>query len=272
MKRTISIALAQSKGSPDPGLNLETARDWTREAARRGARIIVFPEMFMALPKKETPLSAVAEPLDGPFMTALSGTANENGLWLAAGVWERIPDSDRVNNVAVLISPSGELAAAYRKLHLFDGLGIRESDRMAPGDAPPEVVRAEGLRIGLSICYDLRFPELYRYLSDLGVDLILAPSAWYAGPLKEDHWLTLLKARAIENTCYVAGANMSGGPFSARSAVIDPFGVVIADGGESPGLVFAEIDPERIGAVREKLPALVHRRFTVPNLKENNGL
>ena len=217
MKGTIPIALAQTKGSPDPGQNLQTARDRTREAARRGARIIVFPEMFMALPKKETPLSAVAEPLDGPFGTALAGMAKENDLWLAAGVWERIPGSDRVHNVAVLISPSGELATAYRKLHLFDALSVRESDRMAPGDAPPQVVEAEGLRIGLSICYDLRFPELYRCLSDQGADLILAPSAWYAGPLKEDHWRTLLKARAIENTCYVAGANLAGGPFSARS-------------------------------------------------------
>ncbi len=271
MKRTMPIALAQAKASPDPGLNLETARDWTCEAARRGARIIVFPEMFMALPKKDAPLSATAEPLDGSFVTALAGMAKENNLWLAAGVWERIPDSDRVHNAAVLLSPSGKLSTAYRKLHLFDGLGIRESDRMAPGDALPEIVEAEGLRIGLSICYDLRFPELFRYLSDLGVDLILVPSAWYAGPLKEDHWLTLLKARAIENTCYVAGANLAGGPFSARSAVIDPFGVALADGGEAPGLVFAEIDPERIGAVRENLPALNHRRFTVPTLKADNA-
>jgi predicted amidohydrolase len=148
----------------------------------------------------------------------------------------------------------------YRKLHLFDALSIRESDRMAPGDALPEIVEAEGLRVGLTICYDLRFPELFRHLSDRGADLILVPSAWYAGPLKEEHWFTLLKARAIENTCYIAGANMAGGPFSARSAVIDPFGVPLAEGGESPGLLFAEIDPDRIGAVREKLPALAHRR------------
>ncbi len=271
MKRTIPIALVQPNGSPDPVLNLETARNRTREATRRGARIIIFPEMFMALPKKETPLSAVAEPLDGPFVTALADMATENDLWLAAGVWERIPGSGRVHNVAVLLSPGGKRVAAYRKLHLFDALSIRESDRMAPGNDLPEIVEADGLRTGLAICYDLRFPELFRYLADRNVGLILVPSAWYAGPLKEDHWLTLLRARAIENTCYVAGANMTGGPFSARSAVIDPFGVVIADGGEAPGLVFAEIDPERIRAVWEKLPALGHRRFAVPNLMGNNG-
>jgi predicted amidohydrolase len=260
MKQTFTIALAQTMGDPDPRKNIDTARHRTGEAAQRGARLVVFPEMFMALPRKGAPLSEAAEPLDGPFASALADLAREHGLWLAAGLWERIPGSDRVYNVAVLISPQGKRMTAYRKLHLFDALSIRESDRMAPGDALPEIVEAEGFRIGLTICYDLRFPELFRHLSDRGADLILVPSAWYAGPLKEEHWLTLLKARAIENTCYIAGANMAGGPFSARSAVIDPFGVVVADGGEAPGLVFAGIDPERIGAVREKLPALNHRR------------
>lgn len=271
MKQRAAIALAQVLGDPDPRKNLETARNQTREAARRGARIVVFPEMFMALPQKGIPLTETAEPLDGPFAGALAGLARENDLWIAATVWEHIPGSDRVRNTAVLMSPEGKRVTAYRKLHLFDALSVRESDRMAPGDRLPEIVEAEGLRIGLSICYDLRFPEMFRHLADLGVDLILVPSAWYAGPLKEDHWLTLLRARAIENTCYIAGANLAGGPFSARSMVIDPFGVVLSDGGEAPGLAFADIDPERIRAVREKLPALDHRRFTIPKLKEKNA-
>ncbi len=217
--------------------------------------------MFMALPEQGRPLNKVAEPLDGPFVNSLAELASKHGLHIVAGFWERVPDDHRVHNTAVILSPEGKLLDCYRKVHLFDALSIKESDRMIPGSALPPIFTIKGVRIGLAICYDLRFPELFRNLALRGADLILLPSAWYAGPLKEEHWLTLLKARAIENTVYTAGANLTGGPFSGRSAIFDPFGVLIAGAGESPGLVIGKIDIDRIKEVRAKLPSLEHCRL-----------
>ena len=265
MTNPLTIALAQTPGSPHPEENLKTARRLTAEAADRGARLIVFPEMFMAIPPKTGFLTDLAEPSleDGPFVSGLAQLADERDLHLVAGVWERIPASDRVHNTAVWIGPDGRLRTAYRKLHLFDALSVRESRRMAPGHAPPEVLSVGDFTAGLAVCYDLRFPEHFRYLSRAGADLMVVPAAWYAGPLKEAHWLTLLRARAIENTAYLAGAGLTGAPFTGRSAVFDPFGVPLADGGEGAGLVMATLDPDRVRSVREALPSLTHRREDV---------
>jgi deaminated glutathione amidase len=256
----LSIALAQVEGSPVPAENLATANQMVAEAAARKADLIVFPEMFMALPEQGRSLDEVAEPLDGPFINSLASLASKYGLHIGAGFWETVPGDHRVYNTAVILSPEGKLLDCYRKVHLFDALSIRESDRMIPGNALPPLFTINEVRVGLAICYDLRFPELFRYLAIRGADLILLPSAWYAGPLKEEHWLTLLKARAIENTVYMAGANLTRGAFSGRSAIFDPFGVLIAGTGESPGLVMGEVDIDRVKEVRAKLPSLEHCR------------
>jgi predicted amidohydrolase len=255
------IALAQVEGSAVPEENLAIAKQMVAEAAAGKADLIVFPEMFMALPEKGRSLDQVAEPLDGPFANSLAGLARKHALYIVSGFWENAPDDHRVYNTAVIFSPEGKIVDCYRKIHLFDALSIRESDRMIPGDTLPPVFTIKGVRIGLAICYDLRFPELFRNLALRGADLILLPSAWYAGPLKEEHWLTLLKARAIENTVYMAGANLTGGAFSGRSAIFDPFGVLIAGAGESLGLVMGKIDIDRIKEVRAKLPTLEHCRM-----------
>jgi deaminated glutathione amidase len=181
-------------------------------------------------------------------------------VYICAGLWETSPTPPLVYNVALMISPSGETLAAYRKIHLFDALAVRESDRMAPGAASPSVFTANGLKFGLAVCYDLRFPELFRVLSDQGADVILVPSAWYAGGMKESQWLTLLRARAIENVCYAAGAVLTGTPFSGRSAAFDPFGVPLADAGESERIVTFTAEKSRLDEIRLKLPALRHRR------------
>jgi deaminated glutathione amidase len=256
----LTIALAQVEGSPVPAENLAIAKRLVAEAAAEKADLIAFPEMFMALPEKGRSLDEVAEPLEGPFMNSLAELANKYGLHIVAGFWEKVPDDHRVHNAAVILTPEGKILDCYRKVHLFDALSIKESDRMIPGSALPPLFTIKGVRTGLAICYDLRFPELFRNLALRGADLILLPSAWYAGPLKEDHWLTLLKSRAIENTVYIAGANLTRGPFSGRSAIVDPFGVLIAGAGESPGLLIGRIDLERIKEVRAKLPALEHCR------------
>ena len=257
----LTIALAQVEGSPVPAENLALAKELVAEAAAEKAGLIVLPEMFMALPKKGRSLDEVAEPLEGAFVQSLAQFAEQNGIHVVSGFWESAPGDRRVHNTAVILSSEGKLLDCYRKVHLFDALSIKESDRMIPGNAIPPIFTIKGVRIGLAICYDLRFPELFRNLALRRADLIVLPSAWYAGPLKEEHWLTLLKARAIENTVYMAGANLTGGSFSGRSAIVDPFGVPIATGGESPGLVIGRIDLERIREVRAKLPALEHCRL-----------
>ena len=256
----MNIALAQLSISPNPEENRESARRLSVEASKNGADMLIFPEMFMALPRRSLSLPAVAEPLEGPFVASLRELAEKYGLYIIAGIWESISGKDRVGNTVVVLSSTGELLTAYRKLHLFDALSIRESETMLAGDAFPVVTPVCGLNTGLAICYELRFPELFRHLALQGADLIVVPSAWYAGTLKEDHWLTLLRARAIENTCYVAGANLTGSAFCGRSAVFDPFGVQIADAGEGTKLLFAQIDRERLAEVRAKLPVLKHVR------------
>jgi deaminated glutathione amidase len=255
------VALAQVEGSPVPAENLALANQMVAEAAAGKADLIVFPEMFMALPEQGRSLDKVAEPLDGPFGHSLAELARQHALHIVSGFWEKVPDDHRVYNTALILSPEGKLLDCYRKVHLFDALSIRESDRMIPGNALPPLFTIKGVRVGLAICYDLRFPELFRNLALRGAELILLPSAWYAGPLKEEHWLTLLKARAIENTVYMAGANLTCGAFSGRSAIFDSFGVLIAGAGESPGLVIGRIDIDRIKEVRAKLPVLEHCRL-----------
>lgn len=256
----MKIGLAQVAPRSSPLESLAMAREMAARAATRAVSVLAFPEMFMASPEASSDLLPLAEPLDGPFVQDLGRTAREHGVHIVAGVWESIPGKDKVYNTLVVLDPSGQLFDRYRKVHLFDALNVAESEVMAPGEAEPPVFQVEGVAIGLAICYDLRFPELFRSLARRGAELIIVPSAWYSGPLKEDHWLTLLRARAIENTTYVAGVDLTGPRFCARSSVIDPFGVMTASAGESEELLVAEISRSRVGQIRAKVPTLQHLR------------
>ena len=261
MVTKLTVSLAQTSISQDPAGNLRTARRFLHQAATQGTDLIAFPEMFMALPQKGIPLTAVAEPIDGPFMSALSALAVEYGIAIVCGIWQTVQGhAKRAANVVVALGPDGTLLAHYNKIHLFDSLSIRESDLMLRGNMPPPVFTLKGMQLGLAICYDLRFPELFRNLALRGADAVIVPSAWYAGTMKEEHWLTLLQARAIENTMYVCGANLCGPPFAARTTIFDPFGAMLAGSGEGEALVTAQIDKARIEDVRSKLPSLTHVR------------
>ncbi len=261
MTAVLKIALAQLETTPDTSANLEKAREVARQAAGRGVNLLVFPEMYMGLPKRDRPPAAIVAQDKGSFASALAALAADTGLFVLCGCWTPGPDEKRPYNTACLMAPSGHMVAAYRKLHLCDALNVCESDIMSPGDEPPPVVEIAGIRVGLAICYDLRFPEIFRYLAQRRAQLVVVPSAWYHGPMKETHWLTLLRARAIENTFYVAGCNLVGSLFCGRSAVFDPFGVFLGGAGEAEALVEAEVGLERLEAVRCKLPALQHRRM-----------
>ncbi len=268
------VALCQIPVSSDPSVNLGRVRDALAEAAAQHADLAVFPEAtqirFGCDPRP------VAAPPDGAFGSGLAAAARETGVALVAGVFEPAPDG-RVFNTAVAFDRGGELVGAYRKLHLFDALGQRESDLVAPGS---EAVLAKlagppglpVLSVGMQTCYDIRFPELTRLLAGRGADLIVVPAAWGAGLFKEDHWMTLTRARAIENTVWVAAAGQVPDPGEpptraptgiGRSVLIDPMGTVRLDLGPFPGVGVGHVDLDLTARVRATLPCLEHRRADV---------
>ena len=262
------IALCQIPVSPDASVNLSRVRAALGEAAAGGAVLAVFPEATMV--RFGSDLRAAAEPLDGPFCSGLAQACALTGVAAVAGVFEPAADG-RVYNAAVAFSGSGTLVASYRKLHLFDALGQRESELVAPG-ASAVLAELAGVPAGLQICYDIRFPELSRALAVGGASLLVVSAAWQAGLFKEEHWVTLLRARAIENTVWLAAAGQVPDPDSpptraptgiGRSMLIDPLGVVRCDMGPSAGVAVVEADMSLVDAVRATLPSMANRREDV---------
>ena len=262
------VALGQLPISPDPAVNLGRVAEALTDAGRRGADLAVFPEATQA--RFGSDLRSIAEPLNGTFGTGLAEAARSTGVALVAGVFEPAPDG-RVYNTAVAYDGAGTLVAAYRKIHLFDSLGERESAMVAPG-SEPVVTDLAGIRTGIMTCYDVRFPELARALVAGGAELIVIPAAWAAGLFKEEHWVTLVRARAIENTVWVAAAcqvpDASAPPTRAptgigRSLLVDPMGVVRTDLGPFAGVGVADLDTTLTKQVRSMLPSLEHRREDV---------
>lgn len=264
------VGLAQYGAAADVAANLACALEVAEQAGRRGVDLLVFPEAFMVRRPADDPAppAEIAEPLDGPFMQEVARAAVEHRLHVVMGMLERAPgEAFRAYNTAVLLSPAGDRLAVYRKVHLYDSFDGRESERVVPGTTQPPVAATPLGRLGLQICYDLRFPEWSRILALKGAEILVVPTSWVSGPLKEDHWIALARVRALENTCWVAAAGQSARDRIGRSLVVDPMGVVVADGGEEPGLVVAEIDLDRVRRVREKLLTLAHRRpdlYTIP--------
>jgi deaminated glutathione amidase len=262
------IALCQLPISPDPAVNLARVADAVAGAARQGADLAVCPEATQA--RFGSDLRAIAEPLDQGFGSGLAEIARRTQVAVVAGVFEPAPDG-RVYNTAVAYDRSGARVAAYRKIHLFDSLGEHESAVVAPG-SEPVVADLAGTRTGFATCYDIRFPELARALVAGGAELIVVPTAWAAGLFKEEHWVTLVRARAIENTVWVAAAGQVPDPASpptqaptgiGRSMLVDPMGVVRADLGPAPQVIVADLDSAVTAQVRAVLPCLEHRRADV---------
>jgi predicted amidohydrolase len=262
------VALCQIPVSSRPDVNSKRVRVALWEAANLGADLAVFPEATQV--RFGSDLRAAAEPLDGPFCAGLAAAARDTGVALVAGVFEPAPDG-RVYNTAVAFDGAGELAASYRKLHLFDAFGHRESEQVAPGSAPVLCTLA-GIRTGLEICYDVRFGELSRALAVAGASLLVLPAAWAAGLFKEEHWVTLVRARAIENTVWVAAVGQVPDPDEpptraatgiGRSMLVDPLGVVRVDLGPAPGVAVGEVDEDLIETVRASVPSLHNRRDDV---------
>jgi predicted amidohydrolase len=260
-----AIAVAQFAPTDSAETNLATIRSLTATAVSRGARLVVFPEYSsFFLPDLGQELVDAAEPLDGPFVAALAAMAREFGVHLVAGLVEKTDEASRFSNTLVALEPSGSLVATYRKLHLYDAFGATESTWVRPGPIEaPETFAFDGFTVGLQTCYDLRFPEVTRRLVDAGATLVLVPSEWVAGALKEHHWRVLVTARALENTVYVAASDHTPPVGVGNSLIVDPMGVAVASLGETVDVAVAAISHTRVEAVRRLNPALALRRFAV---------
>ncbi|GBQ93830.1 hydrolase [Acetobacter nitrogenifigens DSM 23921 = NBRC 105050] len=262
----MKIALGQFAATPRWEENLATAIDLARRASAEGARLLLLPEDILAADMQDPDLTLrAAQQLDGPYVTGL--IAGLQGLDLTVSGCIFVPDgSGRVYNVHIVVSAQG-LIGTYRKLHLYDAFAMRESDRQTPGAEIAPLIEIDGFKIGLMTCYDVRFPELARALALNGAELIAVPSAWVRGPGKEWHWEVMLTARALENTCYVAGIGECGPRNIGCSMVVDPLGVAVVRTGQDPDLLFCEISKERIAKTRATLPVLQNRRFADPTLR-----
>ena len=263
-------AAVQMLASDDKAANFKEAEHWIRQAATNGARVIALPEVFIWRGTKKLERES-AEPIPGPTSTAMAGLAQELGIYLLAGsILEEIPGSAKAYNTSLLTDPNGKLIASYRKIHLFDvdlanGVSLRESDTRAHG-ADVVVTQTELATMALSVCYDLRFPELYRGLADQGAQVIFIPSAFTAFT-GAAHWETLLRARAIENQVYIIAPDQFGKSAKSfethgHSMIIDPWGKILAELADGPGVICAELDLEYLAKVRAELPALKHRRLS----------
>ena len=263
----LPVALVQLDARDDVAANIASAVALADDAAAGGARLVVLPE-YLQFRGPDEGFRASARPIPGPHTEPFAEVARRHGAWILVGsTAETSPDPDRPYNTSALIAPDGSLAATYRKVHLFDvdidrGPVDTESARVTPGDRLVCAV-VDGVTVGLSICYDLRFPELYRSLALAGASILTVPSA-FTERTGRDHWEVLLRARAIENGAFVLAPAQIGGPAGqpafGRSMIVDPWGTVIAQAPDAVTIVRADLDLDRVAAVRRGIPALANRR------------
>ena len=260
------VAVVQFEASVDKDHNLSRVTDIISKAASNGADVCAFPEFMMFYTpgtQNEMQLAAEAESMTGPFVSEVCRVAGENHTEVLGTFYEKSPKSDRVYDTAFLADRTGVITSIYRKIHLYDALGFRESDKLEPGSfiAPPVPTKA-GMT-GIMICYDVRFPEMARTLAEAGSHILLAPSAWVAGEKKIEHWITMNRARAMENGCYVVAPAHTGNIYCGRSLAVSPFGDVLLDMGTGEGIGYVEVDTNMVEQTRERLPLLDNRRLDI---------
>ncbi len=252
----LSVRLVQWASVLDPAIN----RDRLSSLAAAGqSDLVVLPEAFARdFGPPDHSLGPYAEELDGPFGQSVEGLARRLDTTVVAGMFEPSDDPERPFNSLLV---RGEVAAAYRKIHLYDSFGYRESDRLTGGSLVPVVIEVAGFQVGLMTCYDLRFPELARLLVDGGAEVLVVPSAWVAGDRKVDHWRTLVRARAIENTVFVVAVGQPGPRYCGHSMVIDPLGDVMVEAGADETVLEATLERAVLSAARRTNPSLDNRRL-----------
>ncbi|HEX6378437.1 MAG TPA: carbon-nitrogen hydrolase family protein [Nitrososphaeraceae archaeon] len=269
MKKKFKAAIVQMKSSVDKELNLAHSLKLINEASKKKARLICFPEFQMAYSppqQKSESLHKIAEKITGNFVSTLSNSAKQNRITVIATLYEIINTNDKNHKVfdtGVIINELGKLQSIYRKVHLYDALGFKESEKLLAGSIIEKPSKTSVGKLGLLICYDMRFPEISRILTVNGANILVSPSAWVAGFMKREHWEIMVRARAIENGVYVLAPNQVGNIYCGHSMAVDPFGATIIDMENREGIAFIDIDCSKIDTTRRTLPLLTNRRTDV---------
>ncbi|MHB8602906.1 MAG: carbon-nitrogen hydrolase family protein [Nitrosotalea sp.] len=265
------IAVVQMRAETNKKNNLKKILRYISQAAQRGAKLCAFPEFMMYYTpssQSSTDLANIAEKIDGEFVSSISEEAKRNSIQVIGTLYEKSPKPNRVYDTSFLVDKNGKVLSAYRKIHLYDALGFKESAKLYPGSSIAKPVKTSAGKMGMMICYDLRFPEMSRILASSGSEILVVPSAWVKGKMKEEHWITINKTRAIENGCYVISPDQVGNIYCGRSMVVDPYGKILLDMKKKEGIGIVNISLDEIKQVREKLPLLRNRRTDIyTNLK-----
>lgn len=269
MKKKFRAAIVQMKSSEEKEHNLAYSVKLINEAAKRKARLICFPEFQMAYSpaeQKTESLHRIAEKISGNFVSTLSNSARQNKINVIATMYEIInanEKSQKVFDTGIIINELGKVQSIYRKVHLYDALGFKESKKLLAGSIIEKPSKTSVGNLGLLICYDMRFPEISRILTVNGANILVSPSAWVAGFMKKVHWEVMVRARAIENGVYVLAPNQVGNIYCGHSMAIDPFGATVLDMKNRQGIEYVDIDTAKIDTTRRTLPLLRNRRTDV---------
>jgi predicted amidohydrolase len=260
------VAIIQFKASTNKNQNLKKILNYIDKASMKNAELCAFPEFMMFYtPSSQTPskLASLAENINGNFVSTIAKSAKQNSIQIIGTFYEKSNKKNRVYDTSFLINKFGKVVSTYRKIHLYDALGFRESDKMTPGSKIVKPSKTSVGKIGMLICYDLRFPEMSRILASSGSEILVAPSAWVKGKNKEEHWITINKTRAIENGCYVIAPDQVGNIYCGRSLVVDPQGKILLDMKKRQGISFVNIFVDKVKKTRKVLPLLKNRRTDV---------
>jgi predicted amidohydrolase len=267
----MKVAVVQFKASTNKKVNLKKIISYISKATSKNATLCAFPEFMMFYTSSsQTPKQLVnlAETINGNFVTTIAKAAKENQIQVVGSFYEKSRKKDRVYDTCFIIGKSGKVISTYRKIHLYDALGFKESDKIVSGSKITKPVNTSLGKMGMMICYDLRFPEMARSLATAGAEVLVAPSAWVKGNMKEEHWITINKTRAIENGCYVIAPDQVGNIYCGRSLVVDPYGKILLDMKKRQGIGFVNINLNKVKQTRKILPLLKNRRTDIyPTLK-----
>jgi len=267
----MKVAVIQFKASTNKEVNLKKIVTYISKASSKNAILCAFPEFMMFYTNSfQTPkqLASLAETINGNFISTIATAAKKNKIQVIGSFYEKSEKKDRVYDTAFVIDKLGKVISTYRKIHLYDALGFKESNKIVSGSKITKPVKTSIGKIGMMICYDLRFPEMSRSLAAAGSEVLVAPSAWVKGNMKEEHWIAINKTRAIENGCYVIAPDQVGNIYCGRSLVVDPYGKILLDMKKKQGIGFANIDLNKVKQTRKILPLLKNRRTDVyPMLK-----
>ncbi len=260
----MKVAVVQFKASTNKEENLKKIISYISKASSKNATLCAFPEFMMFYTKSSQTskeLASLSEKINGNFISTISQAAKENHIQIVGSFYEKSKSIDRVYDTSFVIDHLGKVISTYRKIHLYDALGFKESDKIIRGSKIAKPVATSIGKIGMMICYDLRFPEMSRALAVAGSEVLIIPSAWVDGPMKEEHWITINKTRAIENGCYVIAPDHVGNIYCGRSLVVDPYGKILLDMKKKQGIGFVDIDLKKVKEIRKVLPLLKSRRI-----------